>query len=92
MVEYGHAHTHTNFLGLDGQVSDSELSNDEMSVLVGALGRFAMGMLVTYGRHADNIPAEVKEDFNEVVARWVAVAGEFLDIDAILEEAMNEGK
>lgn len=71
------------------QGSPQSLTTEEMNHLVQHLGKFALGMLVTYIRHRDEIPQPANDEFAVHVMDWTSVASEFIDMDAAVKEAMD---
>lgn len=49
-------------------------------------------MLTTFIRHQSDLDDEIADDFRRHVDAWVAVAGEFLPIEEILDEIRREGE
>ena len=74
---------------MPGHPAGSGLTTDEMNHLVQALGRFAFGMLTTFVQCEDNIPHEVAQRFKQHIVDWTSIASEFIDVDALIEEATD---
>lgn len=74
-----------------GPLSPSPLTADDMNNLVQHLGRFALGMMVTFIQHRDEIPEPANHEFIGHITAWNAVASEFIDMDAAVREAMDAG-
>lgn len=72
------------------EVTPQPLTTEDMNELVQHLGRFALGMLVTYMKHRDEIPQPANGEFAQHIQAWNAVATEFIDMNAVIKEAIDE--
>ena len=81
--------THPPVGEMPGHSGGTGLTTEEMTHLVQELGRFAFGMLTTFVQCEDNIPYEVAERFKRHIMDWTSIASEFIDVDALIEEATD---
>lgn len=59
---------------------------EELDRLTQHLGRFAMGMLVTFGEFEAEMSDEAAAHFRRHIDVWVAVAGEYVDFDELMNK------
>lgn len=65
---------------------EHDLDAAQLQRMLDALGCFALRMLVTYLKYSDEMDEAASAEFQSAVEDWVAVAGEFLPVEDIVEE------
>ena len=69
-----------------------EVSSDEMTHLVGALGDFAYGMLKGFVQFQDDMSDEARATFERQVRVFNARVGEFFPIEDLMAEVIAARK